>query len=203
MPDHSDDLHSGERQVATHVDGIRADHVARYRFAARTLRGKSVLDIGCGIGYGARILAEGGGCTVTAVDRLQAAIEYAGVHYAHPDVKFLCGDVSEAVKVPADAAVCFEVIEHLRDPEPLLTELARSVPLLLVSAPNQEVFPWGPRVPFHFRHYTRPELEELLSYAGWKVDGWYGQLDKHGDVLQDIQGRTLVAVAVSDPEGCR
>ena len=44
-------LRDGQRQVAPILDGIRGDHLARYRWAARTLSPRSrVVDVACGVG---------------------------------------------------------------------------------------------------------------------------------------------------------
>jgi len=48
---------TGERQVSPTLDGIRKDHLARYKWAAKRLSG-CVYDIGCGIGYGSKILGD-------------------------------------------------------------------------------------------------------------------------------------------------
>jgi len=54
-------MQEGERQVAPQLNGIRRDHVERYLWAARQLGASCrVVDFACGIGYGAKILAEAG-----------------------------------------------------------------------------------------------------------------------------------------------
>ena len=53
-------MHDGERQVAPSLDGIRKDHVERYKLAAEIFGGLSVMDVGCGVGYGAKVLADAG-----------------------------------------------------------------------------------------------------------------------------------------------
>ena len=48
---------TGERVVeGTTPDRIWSDHVARYEFANRYVKDKTVLDIACGTGYGGRAL---------------------------------------------------------------------------------------------------------------------------------------------------
>ncbi len=48
----------GQRQAAPNLKGIRPDHVARYELAARFIPENGVvLDMACGVGYGAYILA--------------------------------------------------------------------------------------------------------------------------------------------------
>jgi SAM-dependent methyltransferase len=202
-------LHSGERQVAPKISGIRRDHVARYEWAAAKLVPGAVLDLACGVGYGTRILAEAGH-RATGWDRSHEAITYARLHYAHPNAHFEWTDAASlSGKVSVDAAVCFETIEHIEDPLPLLKSLRAAAPILLASVPNEEVMPFGSGYAFHFRHYTKGQFAGLLKSAGWKVMEWWGQLDDASEVEPDVMGRTLIAVCVhggfeeSEPESER
>lgn len=192
----------GERQVAPTIDGIRRDHVARYEWAAQYLPpGSRVLDIACGVGYGAAILADVGH-TVVAADRSPEAIEYAREHYARPGVTFLCAtaELFDPSSNPAvnkyDAIVSFETIEHLKDPLPILKRWRELAPLLLASVPNEAVFPHGGRIKHHFRHYRPHEFKELLEAAGFEIEGWWGQTGAESDLARDnFGGRTIIAVA--------
>ena len=186
-------LNSGERQVSPTRDGIRRDHLARYEWAAKLLQGARVVDLACGIGYGTQLLAENG-CAAIGIDRDEETIEYANKHYKHAGNKFYSADVTNGVKLPEmDAAVCFETIEHIEDPRPLLKALHQSAPILIASVPNEEVFPWK-NYAFHFRHYTQDEFTQLLNECGWTPVSWYGQEGPESEVEQDVNGRTLIAV---------
>jgi len=189
-------LRDGQRQVAPTLDGIRADHLARYRWAAQRLPAASrVIDVACGVGYGARILAEAGH-RVLAIDNDPEAIAYAREHYAHRRIRYRQADASALGDLSGfapDAAVSFETIEHLADPAPLLTAL-RAAPLLLASVPNETVFPFRGYL-HHHRHYTAAEFTDLLRETGWQPRLWFGQADAHSDVLPNVEGRTLVAEA--------
>lgn len=189
-------MQTGERQVAPSLDGIRRDHLARYEWAARQLPvGRRVLDVACGVGYGAYILARAG-LHVVAFDRDEEAIAYARQHYGHPNISFRCADVMDVAGYEPDAfdaATCFEAIEHLRDPLPMLRALRAVAPTLLASVPDETHFPYR-NYAFHFRHYTRPEFEALLKQAGYAVSAVYGQRDAQADVGSG-PGRTLVVEA--------
>jgi SAM-dependent methyltransferase len=190
-------LMSGERQVAPTIAGIRADHVARYTWAAKMLpAGSHVVDYGCGVGYGAWILAEAGH-SVVAGGRDDEALQYARQHYAHPGISFETPEIFWRVR-EFDAAICFEVVEHLDDPVTLLRDLARFAPRLLVSVPNENVFPHRPEYRFHHRHYRPDEFAALLTDAGYGVESWWGQRGTGSAVEESIAGRTLVAVAGRD-----
>lgn len=196
-------LHSGERQVAPGLSGIRRDHVARYEFARSLIPGGSaVIDVACGVGYGSALLADAGHA-VTAYDRSPDAIGYALEHYRRENVTYRTSDVSDGVEFPsADVAVSFETIEHLADPRPMLRALCSAAPMLIASVPNEAVFPYRGQL-FHHRHYTKPAFARLLDETGWQVTGWFGQAGPESEVEADIQGRTLIAVCRRKPDGAR
>jgi protein-L-isoaspartate O-methyltransferase len=197
----------GERQVALTVAGIRKDHVARYEFAKLKLseyQANTVIDFACGVGYGACILAK---CNfrVGGFDIDQEAIDYANTHYSIPGMtNYGIRNANRPVNLGLyDAAVCFETIEHLADPKPLLLALSEAAPLLICSVPNEDVMPYeispGVHTKFHYRHYTKFQLKALLEACGWRIDEWYGQKDDQADVeASETNGRTLVVVARKD-----
>lgn len=183
-----------ERQVAPTLEGIRRDHVARYEWAASLLEtGETVLDLGCGAGYGSSILAAKA-AGVTGLDRDPAAIRYAETHYKPINVNYRARDFN--TWGPSfgrfSTAVCFEVIEHIEDPITLLSDL--NAERLIASVPNELVFPWFPELKHHLRHYTPEQFEAMLNAAGWEVMSFAGQVDAHSEVRPWIQGRTLCAV---------
>jgi SAM-dependent methyltransferase len=155
-----------------------------------------VVDVACGVGYGAHILAQAGKI-VTAIDCDEESIEFAKAHYADPRINFRVANANDLGRLPPqDAAVCFETIEHLECPLSLLTSL-RCAPMLLASVPNEDVFPWR-AYRFHFRHYTDAQFTKLLRCAGFEIAGWYGQHSTISDVERNVRGRTLVVKAVRE-----
>ncbi|MEX1234310.1 MAG: methyltransferase domain-containing protein, partial [Roseovarius sp.] len=193
----------GERQVAPTLAGIRADHRLRYEFAAALLpAGARVIDFACGVGYGAHIMA-GAGHLVQAYDIDQEALDYALQHYAHERVVWTKRNGNDPESLPeVDCAVCFETIEHIEDPRPLLKSLREASPMLIASVPNEEVFPWqradGAVTAYHFRHYTKFQFADLLRECGWCPTEWHGQEGPESEVAPAVNGRTLIAVCTRD-----
>lgn len=178
------------RQHATKLDEIRRDHVARYEWASRLVKGH-VVDLGCGIGYGSAMLAPY--CfSVLAVDQSLDALNFGKEHWNHSRIVWQQADLNELAFDEVDWAVCFEVVEHLDDPMKLLQSVKAKN--LLVSVPNEDVMPFDPvRHSYHFRHYQKPAFADLLFKSGWLVKYWYGQQGKRSNVEPDVNGMTLLA----------
>src|SRR5215475_9744123 len=90
-----------------------AEHIQRYEFALSYCRGKSVLDAGCGTGYGSHFLAANGAKSVLAVDISDEALTEArqrykagGLSYERRDVESLGDDPALSGKF--DVIVNFE-----------------------------------------------------------------------------------------------
>jgi SAM-dependent methyltransferase len=173
------------------VDGIRADHVWRYRFAAERLAGKRVLDAGCGVGYGASLLAAAG-CAVKAVDIDAESVAYGRAHYGCDAIAWAAADLCHVTFRLLEAAACFEALEHMESPG---LALVRFPDLLIASVPNEAVIPKGKAFRHHVRHYRPGEFQCLLEGAGYKVGEWWCQMDMASAPVPGTAGRTLIAVA--------
>jgi O-antigen biosynthesis protein len=63
------DDNSGERMVPERSGGLTFwEHVYRYAFASDFVKGKYVLDIACGEGYGSAVLLKAGAEKVIGID---------------------------------------------------------------------------------------------------------------------------------------
>jgi len=192
------------RQMAPTLDGIRADHVERYKWAAAFIQRAgfaTVLDIGCGVGYGAWLMAQTG-ASITAIDADPDAITYARDHYAHPAASYRVASADDFDGAPRGVAVAFEVIEHAPEVLALLARLRTRV--LLGSVPNEAVTPYraGASHPDHYRHFTVDQLRDALLAAGWRVSAVYGQRGKTGAEAcvtpWSDDARTIIFSAVRD-----
>ncbi len=72
---------TGERYLPEIGGFIRAEHLHRYRLACTLAAGKDVLDVACGEGYGADLLASVAR-SVTGVDVSAETVEHAIDNYA-------------------------------------------------------------------------------------------------------------------------
>lgn len=142
---------------------LEAEHVARYRWATALVAGNRVLDAGCGTGYGSDLLAEAA-TEVVGVDVDPGAFadrepRRSNVSLTVADLRALPDELGRF-----DAVVCFEVLEHLDDPDPALDGLVRVLApggILVVSSPNRDVYP--PGNPYHKHEFLPDELAGALS----------------------------------------
>lgn len=161
---------TGERVVPGKVEAdLLNEHLSRYYFVQPLAANRSVLDVGCGTGYGSAILAETAE-QVLALDISPEAVAFASKHYAAPRLEYL---VSDCCRMPVrserfDVVVCFEVIEHVASPEQLLEQICDVLKpngVLIVSTPNR-VFYTEERNeinPFHTREFDFAEFSHLLG----------------------------------------
>ena len=157
---------SAERFVPETMGGlIKAEHEARYRWAASAMGEWDVLDAGCGVGYGTQILAEAGATRVVGLDLSPEAVEDA-VFRAGSIAEFVVGDLQDLPFPPHsfDAVVCFEAIEHVERGDLVLDgfrRILRPRGVLLLSSPNRNVY--MPGNPYRDHEYTPNELEADLA----------------------------------------
>jgi SAM-dependent methyltransferase len=166
---HGELAFTGERVVPGKTPPFLVlEHLVRYRFAARFTGARRVLDIGCGTGYGASILAQQA-CLVVGIDSAPEAIFYAQKNYPRINVIYALADCRTLPfrEGSFDLAVMFEVLEHVVEQNQCLGEIQRVLApdgMLILSTPNaadptkviEDVNP------FHCKELTESELLELL-----------------------------------------
>jgi SAM-dependent methyltransferase len=147
------------------------EHIYRYRFAAKFVKNRQVLDIASGDGYGARAFVEVGAQRVIAADIAPDACNLARKY----NLDVVCAN-AEQIPLPKrsfDVVVSFETIEHLDNPEAFLDECVRVLRvggMLILSTPNREVYSeLGKHNSFHLHEFNRTELLELLESKFRKV----------------------------------
>ena len=138
-------------------------HINRYLWALPRVEGKRVLDVGCGAGYGS-FLMSWTSASVTGVDLDPVAIAYAREHF--PGVDYREAGAGEGLDGEIDIATCFEVLEHVADPDAVLTGIARQSRRLLLSFPNPLTA--GSHLnPHHVNDWPLGHLKDRLRAAGF------------------------------------
>ena len=189
---------TGERFVPGKTDPqLALEHYHRYLFALPYVKGKRVLDIACGEGYGSALLSTAA-ASVTGVDSDAKTITHARERYGtSKKIEFLQGSCSKiSLKDGSvDVVVCLETFEHLDSGEQkgFLQEIKRILAaggMMVLSTPDSEEYGKGRSEPnpFHKHELTPSNLQELLTAsfkrvdlfgqrlltlsALWKLDGW-------------------------------
>lgn len=154
----------GRRREYTELDRrIFLNHQKVYKFAAQFVNGKVVCDIGCGGGYGCRILKESGANKVFGTDISKSAISYAKLkfgQYAEYSIQ-TCTDLKLYADDSFDVTVCSEVLEHIKEysmEDIALEEIGRVTKcngIIILGTPNSELLG---------KHgFSFPELSSLVD----------------------------------------
>jgi ubiquinone/menaquinone biosynthesis C-methylase UbiE len=126
-----------------------------YHYAANHLvRGKTVLDVGCGLAAGLDVIS-------------QFALEAKGQDL-DPRLKrhdIIIGPIEDLPSNSFDVITCIDVIEHVEKDEEFVFQLGRIArETVFISTPNWTVSRchW----PYHVREYTPKQLRNMLSKIG-------------------------------------
>ena len=175
--------YTGERYLPWEPNAQASyEHYHRYLLALPFAKGKRVLDLASGEGYGTALLA-GVAAEVAGIEKDPQAVTHAVSHYIRGNLKFIQGSILD---VPVqdqvfDLITCFEAIEHVAEQEKVLDEALRLLGddgLLMISTPNKLVFSGeaGQLWPWHIREFDYAEFRNFLEtkfedviYLGQKV----------------------------------
>ncbi len=145
-------------------------HLAVYEWIASRVQGLRVIDLACGEGYGADLLARHA-AAVVGVDANPEAHEHASLRYQRPGLRFERALV-ETYGDPgcADAVTILQTIEHIFEPEALLRHmrsLLTPAGTVYISTPNLLTLaaPGASKSdnPWHLREYRAHEFRELCE----------------------------------------
>ncbi|MBI4921070.1 MAG: class I SAM-dependent methyltransferase [Devosia nanyangense] len=152
------------------------------------VRGKDVLDIACGEGYGASYMSQVA-ASVTGVDVSPGAVRHANREYGSDRTRFMVGD---GVAIPSadasfDVVTSFETIEHIADQNRFLAEIKRVLRpggLLIASSPESRIYSPVGSSPnqFHVNELTAEDFRTLLA-ANFAEVQLVGQLAMIGSAI--------------------
>ncbi|MEI7895988.1 MAG: class I SAM-dependent methyltransferase [bacterium] len=186
-------------------------HVFAYEFAKENIsKNSSVLEMGCGEGYGTSLMSEHVE-KITGLDVDANAVDHAQNKYGSSNCTFTLYD---GRKIPFrdntfDAVISFQVIEHVEDDANFVAEIFRILKnngIFIVTTPNRTLRlkpgqkPWNK---FHLREYSPDQFEMLLKnkFEGATVWGIRGN-DEVQRVESDRVAKSL-KIASFDPLNLR
>ncbi len=193
---------TGERFVPELMGGglLDAEHQVRYLFAAQVTKGRTVLDAGCGVGWGLELLLRRGAAAGTGIDLSPEAVAEARSRV--PEATVIQGDLRALDPEIGQFGLvaCFEVLEHIQEIGTVLDGLVAALApdgLLMVSSPNPGIYRGDN--PFHV-HELRPE--ELLQEVAARLPhaGLWRQRAVVGSVLRTGAGASEWPGPMSDAE---
>jgi 2-polyprenyl-3-methyl-5-hydroxy-6-metoxy-1,4-benzoquinol methylase len=186
-----------EQQRARKLKDIKQDHLNRYYLDNQILQDRnltdSVLDAGCGNGYGSFILSDIVK-QIHAVDIEPEVVEIFSTSYKKPNILFESGNILTTPLKKYDAIVCFEFIEHIERSDLAIQQFSKASNFLIISTPNEEYYPFKNHR-YHERHYTPEQFKELLSLGGYIINEWFCQKGKDPTIVPGTDGRFMIAIA--------
>lgn len=168
------------------------EHLLRYIFASQFTKGKSVIDLGCGSGYGSFLVAKNGKAKkVYGFDISEEAISFARKKYHAENIIFKVGNVENLKDIfseKVDIVVAFEILEHL-DRQEIFTRGIKKIlqkdGLFIVSTPNTNTYPKNN--PFHKRELSPKEFVILLKKYFSNVKIFHQGLE-FAQIIKDDEG---------------
>jgi 2-polyprenyl-6-hydroxyphenyl methylase/3-demethylubiquinone-9 3-methyltransferase len=179
----------GPMRALHHINPTRLGYIQQQ---AGGLKGKRVLDVGCGAGILSESLLAGGAASVLGIDLVEASLQVAterasGVAYQNISAENL------AAEQPAsfDVVCCLEMLEHVPQPESVVQAVAQLLKpggVAVFSTLNRtpKAFALGivaaeyllglvPKGTHEYAKFIRPsELILACQHAGLQVQGLMG-----------------------------
>ncbi|MEK7728378.1 MAG: class I SAM-dependent methyltransferase [candidate division KSB1 bacterium] len=123
-------IDTGERMIPpakNEVSFVFARLRFAYEFAAQYAKQRFVLDVGCGTGYGCKLLAETA-AFVCGIDYDDQALRYCRRHFAAKNIAHAQMNAAAlGLHRAFDLAVSFQVIEHVTDAHQFVEQIKRVV----------------------------------------------------------------------------
>ncbi|MCC6544981.1 MAG: class I SAM-dependent methyltransferase [Nitrospirae bacterium] len=157
---------TGERLVIGEDIVLEKEHLDRYNFVTQFVKGKKVLDIACGTGYGCSLLQSADSLYILGIDISHEAIRHAKSNYKAQNLDFIMSsaDTIGVLSKVFDIVISFETIEHLERYMDFLKEIKRVLNdggMFVVSTPNKKYS--TPDNPYHLHEFFYDEFYKLLT----------------------------------------
>lgn len=155
-----------ERSDALFQPCEKAIEEARYGWVVNGLKRRgcrTVIDIGCGLGYGTYLISKEG-FRVKGIDYSYDAIKIARKRYSF--IEFEVADACCYQEGKYDAVVALEILEHLPNPKNALKnwrQMLNKKGFLFISTPNYTIT--KNRNPHHKKEFTLRELKGMFPKA--------------------------------------
>jgi SAM-dependent methyltransferase len=172
----------GERMVAGSGNWSYYAHLSLYHLAAPLIRGKDVLEAGCGTGYGSAYLARCEPRSFHACDASQQAVDFCRVHYKDEGITFEVADLGDSLPFPSqrfDIIFSSNVMEHIGPIDVFLAECQR------VLRPGGKLFAVVP--PNHSPGALEVNIRNVFHITNLTPLGWFAKLARHFSVVRSFR----------------
>ena len=183
---------TGERLV-TQLDNLHGvvEHLHRYSIAQGLSKGKIVLDIASGEGYGSALISNNA-TKVIGIDIDEESISHAKEKYkSRHNLEYKVGSTSNIpiTDNSVDFVVSFETLEHHDEHNQMMSEIKRVLKpggMLLISSPEKSIYKKrDSNNPYHIKELELAELEILLK-SNFKFVEFFSQIFLSGSLITPI-----------------
>lgn len=164
--------YDGERLVLQkkYLTPMLTEDIARYAFFSREcLKGRHILDIGCGNGFGIKYLFDNSDANIIGVDISFHTLKIAKREMSPNKLGLACMSATSLGfgYDSFDGIISVELLEHLSDPHLFLQEVSRILrpdAKFMLTTPNKSLTSDDLRAlwPSHVKEYNPDELSQLL-----------------------------------------
>jgi ubiquinone/menaquinone biosynthesis C-methylase UbiE len=154
------------------------EYMAQYIEAAKLVRGKNVLDLGCGKGFGTRHLFDAGALEVLGIDKEAQEIEYANKYNSRDGVVFQNKDAEtfNSSSQSFDVVTCFQILEKSPRVDQIIQNISKVLApsgvaiLTTVNRKRFSVLHEAPAEPDHLQEFDLTELKNILKKSFSIID---------------------------------